>query len=248
MNPDEPPFEIPDTYIIDGRNKPREIPKLNEKEKARFLKKINFNGPLLQTMKTQCWDWTGSKNKEGYGRFAINKSKFFAHRITFNLFGGVFKENQQYALHHCDRPSCCRPSHIFAGTLTENNEDRDKKGRHRPAYGDLNGSRKKPECLARGEKHGSKTKPECCPRGDRNGSRTKPECLARGTKNGKFTKPERTPRGEKAGQAKLTKIQVLEIIHRREKENISYSQIAKEYGISKSQAGRLVKRQSWVHL
>jgi len=33
----------------------------------------------------------------------------------------------QVICHRCDRPSCVRPDHLFLGSVTENNHDRDRK-------------------------------------------------------------------------------------------------------------------------
>lgn len=39
--------------------------------------------------------------------------------------------------HACDNPACVRPSHLFLGTVLDNNRDRDAKGRDRFSRGNF---------------------------------------------------------------------------------------------------------------
>jgi len=83
--------------------------------------------------------------------------------------------------------------------------------------------------------------------GDKNGSRLHPEKRARGSKHGRVTCPEKTARGEKHGSSKVTNIIVLEM-RKRCFEGETKTKLAKDYGISKVQAGNIVNGKSWVHL
>lgn len=56
------------------------------------------------------------------------------------MSGEVLSEDKPYCLHICDRPSCCRSSHLFAGTIADNSSDMTKKGRS--IHGERNGSSK----------------------------------------------------------------------------------------------------------
>jgi hypothetical protein len=72
---------------------------------------------------------------------------------------------------------------------------------------------------------------------------------AKGENNGKATKPESTPRGEKCIQAKLTAQQVLAIRQRyADTPNITFSAIARDYGVTKECISGIVRRKSWRHI
>lgn len=84
-----------------------------------------------------CWNWTSSKEKDGYGQFRLPSGRRVqAHRFSWELTNGEIPD-RVFVCHHCDNPSCVRPDHLFLGTHDENMRDRNIKGR-----------------AARGEKHG----------------------------------------------------------------------------------------------
>lgn len=76
---------------------------------------------------SDCWYWTGSVNRLGYGVFvALNETK--AHRVAYKLFHGSIP-NGMFVLHKCDTRCCVNPSHLMLGTQTDNMRDMAKKGR-----------------------------------------------------------------------------------------------------------------------
>lgn len=83
-----------------------------------------------------CWEWTGTLDKDGYGRL----KGVGAHRIAWELSSGKKLEPGQVVMHTCDIPSCCRPSHLMAGTQKANAQDRAFK--YRSAAGTKNGRSK----------------------------------------------------------------------------------------------------------
>lgn len=88
-----------------------------------------------------CWEWQSSCTKMGYGQFQVRKlSKlpFYAHRVSFMIHKGEIPEGKQVC-HTCDNPKCVNPEHLFLGSQTDNNRDRQNKGR--TASGDKNGAR-----------------------------------------------------------------------------------------------------------
>ena len=87
----------------------------------------------------ECWEWRGtSKDKStGYGQFYSNGQRKGAHRVSYELSFGAIPKGM-CVCHRCDNPSCVRPSHLFLGTITDNNTDRHTKGRSRGPAGRAN--------------------------------------------------------------------------------------------------------------
>lgn len=84
-----------------------------------------------------CWLWQGSGTNPGYGRFSIggrHGKSYSVHRISWLIHFGKIPVGL-CVLHHCDTPNCINPSHLFLGTRLDNNQDRDRKKRYIPSYG-----------------------------------------------------------------------------------------------------------------
>lgn len=75
-----------------------------------------------------CWEYSGSKQKAGYGELYIGDRKVSAHRISYYLFNGV-TPGDLLVCHKCDNPKCFNPSHLFLGTVRDNALDMMRKGR-----------------------------------------------------------------------------------------------------------------------
>jgi hypothetical protein len=83
------------------------------------------------TKTESCWPWRGFAHKKtGYGRFNYLGGQYYAHRVSWLFSHGEIPIGLD-VLHHCDNPPCVRPDHLFLGTQTDNNADRDAKGRGR---------------------------------------------------------------------------------------------------------------------
>lgn len=75
-----------------------------------------------------CWEWQGAKDKNGYGAFSYARKMTRAHVMALILDGRPPPKGM-YACHHCDNPSCVRPSHLFVGSPQDNVDDMVLKGR-----------------------------------------------------------------------------------------------------------------------
>ena len=88
---------------------------------------------------TGCAVWSEACVTNGYGRTTYKGRMVYTHRLVWILTNGPL-EPDQYVLHRCDIPPCCRLEHLFVGTMADNMADRDTKGRQ--ARGEANGSAK----------------------------------------------------------------------------------------------------------
>lgn len=86
-----------------------------------------------------CWNWTGKRDREGYGEIHVGRKYVRCHRMSYRIARGDFPDNLR-VLHKCDNPSCVNPSHLFLGTDADNM--RDKCMKNRQARGEKGGNTK----------------------------------------------------------------------------------------------------------
>lgn len=95
----------------------------NRKLLARLFSSIRvstvnfFNG-------SACWEWTKSKDKDGYGKTIYTHSVrvyqyYRAHRLFYDLFVEIIP-NHLVTDHLCRNVSCCNPAHLEAVTVQVN--------------------------------------------------------------------------------------------------------------------------------
>lgn len=95
----------------------------NEEMKNRLLKKRIIN------LKTGCWEWVGTKIKQGYGHISWNGKQTRVHRLSAYLWMNFdFNKNLEIC-HKCDNPACFNPEHLFVGTHKDNAKDMINKNR-----------------------------------------------------------------------------------------------------------------------
>lgn len=73
-----------------------------------------------------CWLWTGTVNRQGYGRFCIGGrgNTRLAHRVTYELLVGPVPVGLELD-HLCNVRGCVRPDHLEPVTHVENLRRRD---------------------------------------------------------------------------------------------------------------------------
>jgi hypothetical protein len=92
-------------------------------DEARFWSKVDKRGP------SECWLWTGSRNKSNYGMFGFyrqdgGQSNQPAGRWLLGFLRGRPLERGEQACHHCDNPPCVNPAHLYVGSAQDNMRDR----------------------------------------------------------------------------------------------------------------------------
>jgi len=76
-----------------------------------------------------CDEWTGKRDKDGYGYFYHKGRTWSAHRLAWETRRGPIPKGL-HVLHRCDNPPCWEVRHLFLGTQADNNRDMVAKGRN----------------------------------------------------------------------------------------------------------------------
>jgi hypothetical protein len=77
----------------------------------RFWSKVDKTG--------ECWLWTASTSRLGYGMFSVGDRMIGAHRIAYELIVGPIPEGLVID-HLCFTRNCVNPDHLEPVTQTEN--------------------------------------------------------------------------------------------------------------------------------
>lgn len=168
-----------------------------------------------------CWWWLGKPDADGYGHIRINGKKVGAHRHSYERHIGPV-EGDLCVCHHCD--VFCEPGDTSYRRCvnpdhlflgTSAENTADAKEKGRLATGDRNASRKHIERRPRGERHHWQTKPET------------------------------RMSGEKNGRAKMNKERADELRRLWATGLYSKVQLARIFGISDTQVGKIIAGKLW---
>jgi hypothetical protein len=78
----------------------------------------------------ECWVWTGSTDRRGYGKLKVKGKLVASHRYSWMLAHGDFP-SVGFVLHKCDNRPCVRPDHLYTGTHADNMADMVRRERAR---------------------------------------------------------------------------------------------------------------------
>ena len=77
---------------------------------------------------TDCWQWQGDRDYNGYGRMRWGNATHLVHRLSYMHHVEMIVPGQMI-LHSCDNPCCINPAHLRKGTHAENMQDMVDRGR-----------------------------------------------------------------------------------------------------------------------
>lgn len=103
--------------------------------------------------KQGCWEYKGAKDRDGYGAHSYivengKRIKCGAHRFMAMIHGHVIPPGY-VVCHKCDNPSCVNPTHLFVGTVDDNNQDKVNKNRNSRFPGSKNSMSKLDEATVK---------------------------------------------------------------------------------------------------
>lgn len=76
----------------------------------------------------ECLEYTGARDKDGYGIYSLGKRNPRAHRVAYvESFGPI--PAGVMVRHTCDNPPCINPRHLMLGTGIDNSRDMVLRGR-----------------------------------------------------------------------------------------------------------------------
>ena len=76
-----------------------------------------------------CWPWqgqTGGRDERGY--MSVDGKRLLVYRIVFELTHRPLQSGE-VVRHICDNPICCNPTHLEAGTRSDNELDKSRRDR-----------------------------------------------------------------------------------------------------------------------
>jgi hypothetical protein len=122
------------TCTLDGCDKQRAGWGYCQRHYKRMKKTGTTDAPVRPTLaerfwakveKTEtCWNWTGSKNRTGYGNIARTpgSGSKLSHRVSYEMAYGPIPDGMDID-HMCFNHACVNPAHLRAATRKQNMEN-----------------------------------------------------------------------------------------------------------------------------
>lgn len=229
-----------------------------------------FWGKVDKTVDSECWNWLGFLDRDGYGQILCNGRREYAHRMSWILHKGEIPEDM-FISHNCLNHGCVNPDHLILNRKDVPVEERfwekvDKKGiddcwnwigsTNKNGYGTFifNGKVELSHRVSWIIHNGSILDNMNVLHDCDNPSCVNCNHLFLGTHKDNmrdmFNKNRHhiDKKGEKNNSAKLTESQVIEIRNLAATTNLTRKQIAGKYNISYSTAANIIKRKRWIHI
>jgi hypothetical protein len=73
----------------------------------------------IEILPNDCHQWTGAKDRDGYGKFQLDGKCIFAHRYAFLCFYGEL-DDELVIDHLCRNRACVNPKHMEQVTIKIN--------------------------------------------------------------------------------------------------------------------------------
>jgi hypothetical protein len=93
----------------------------------------NMDGVQRPGIDGICWEWDGSKHKDGYGQITchdgIRSKTFRVHRLSLSIASGYAPTKEDYTCHKCDNKACFNPDHLYWGDARQNSGDYARRGK-----------------------------------------------------------------------------------------------------------------------
>jgi hypothetical protein len=97
-----------------------------------------FHSRYVINSDTQCWEWTGFLNRDGYGQIKVKGHSYLAHRLSALIYG--LDMSKPVVRHMCNNPKCVNYEHLQTGSVQDNIDDMVSADRH--THGERNGRAK----------------------------------------------------------------------------------------------------------
>ena len=95
-----------------NKNISKSLPAISLKDREKYFNKLKKN-------EFGCLEWTGTKNKNGYGTFKYLGKEIAAHRIFYYWATGD-DPGAKIIRHLCHNKICCNPEHLASGNHLDN--------------------------------------------------------------------------------------------------------------------------------